>query len=59
MACHDGLDAADGGWAARLARRLIIIAQRDQMTDTLEQVSALLHEAGETHHRVFPDRRRY
>ena len=23
------------------------------MTDTLEQVSALLHEAGETHHRVF------
>ena len=25
----------------------------DQMTDTLEQVSGLLHEAGETHHRVF------
>ena len=23
------------------------------MTDTLEQVSGLLHEAGETHHRVF------
>jgi hypothetical protein len=23
------------------------------VTDTLEQVSALLHEAGETHHRVF------
>src|ERR1700730_5986193 len=23
------------------------------MTDTLEQISALLHEAGETHHRVF------
>ena len=24
-----------------------------QMTDTLEQISGLLHEAGETHHRVF------
>ncbi len=23
------------------------------MTDTLEQISTLLHEAGETHHRVF------
>ena len=23
------------------------------MTDTLDQISALLHEAGETHHRVF------
>jgi hypothetical protein len=23
------------------------------VTDTLEQISALLHEAGETHHRVF------
>ena len=23
------------------------------MTDTLEQISGLLHEAGETHHRVF------
>src|ERR1700757_4502694 len=26
---------------------------RDQMADTLEQISALLYEAGETHHRVF------
>jgi hypothetical protein len=25
----------------------------NQMTDTLQQISALLHEAGETHHRVF------
>ena len=24
-----------------------------QMTDTMEQISRLLHEAGETHHRVF------
>jgi hypothetical protein len=23
------------------------------MTDALEQISGLLHEAGETHHRVF------
>ncbi len=26
---------------------------RDQMTETLERISGLLHEAGETHHRVF------
>jgi hypothetical protein len=25
----------------------------DRVTDTLGQISALLHEAGETHHRVF------
>jgi hypothetical protein len=24
-----------------------------QMTDTVDQISSLLHEAGETHHRVF------
>src|ERR1700730_10247725 len=28
-------------------------AWREQMTDALEQISGLLHEAGETHHRVF------
>jgi hypothetical protein len=28
-------------------------ARRDTMTGTLEQISGLLHEAGETHHRVF------
>jgi hypothetical protein len=28
-------------------------AKGNQVTDTLEQISALLHEAGETHHRVF------
>jgi hypothetical protein len=37
---HDDLDAADS-------------SEGNQVTDTLEQVSALLHEAGETHHRVF------
>src|SRR5712691_10673237 len=26
---------------------------RDQMTETLEHIRGLLHEAGETHHRVF------
>jgi hypothetical protein len=31
----------------------IINTREDQMTDTTEQISALLHEAGETHHRVF------
>lgn len=28
-------------------------ARGNKVTDTLEQISALLHEAGETHHRVF------
>jgi len=27
--------------------------RRDKMTGTLEQISGLLHEAGETHHQVF------
>src|SRR5579864_2172940 len=31
----------------------IINTREDQMTETLEQISGLLHEAGETHHRVF------
>ena len=37
---HDDGDAADS-------------AEGNQVTNTLEQISALLHEAGETHHRVF------
>jgi hypothetical protein len=28
-------------------------ARRDKMPGTLEQISGLLHEAGETHHQVF------
>jgi hypothetical protein len=28
-------------------------ARGDHVTDALEKISALLHEAGETHHRVF------
>jgi hypothetical protein len=31
----------------------VLNARRDKMTGTLEQVSGLLHEAGETHHQVF------
>src|SRR5436305_9773059 len=31
----------------------VLDARRDKMTGTLEQVSGLLHEAGETHHQVF------
>src|SRR6267143_5443079 len=31
----------------------VLNAWRDQMTGTPEQVSGLLHEAGETHHQVF------
>jgi hypothetical protein len=29
------------------------IHRGNQMTDTVQQISTLLHEAGETHHRVF------
>jgi len=33
--------------------RPVLKAWREQMTGTLEQISGLLHEAGETHHRVY------
>ena len=32
---------------------LLTTARGNHVTNTLEQISALLHEAGETHHRVF------
>jgi hypothetical protein len=32
---------------------LVVTTWRDHMTDALEQISGLLHEAGETHHRVY------
>src|SRR6516164_245195 len=35
------------------AWRPIAKMRREHMTDALEQISGLLHEAGETHHRVF------
>src|SRR5712672_2629591 len=51
---HDDLDDADNGYGPATSMATPIInAWRNQMTDTLEQISALLHEAGETHHRVF------
>jgi hypothetical protein len=31
----------------------IVTTWRDHMAETLEQISGLLHEAGETHHRVY------
>jgi hypothetical protein len=31
----------------------LLLPRGNHVTDTLEQISALLHEAGETHHRVF------
>jgi hypothetical protein len=31
----------------------VVTTWRDHMTDALEQISDLLHEAGETHHRVY------
>src|SRR5512138_1523721 len=36
-----------------VAWRPIAKTRREHMTDALEQISGLLHEAGETHHRVF------
>jgi hypothetical protein len=50
---HDDLDAANSGPGETAARRPCLDMHGDQMTDTLEQISVLLHEAGETHHRVF------
>jgi hypothetical protein len=31
----------------------VVTTRRDPMADALEQISGLLHEAGETHHRVY------
>jgi hypothetical protein len=31
----------------------LLMTVRNQVNDTVEQISALLHEASETHHRVF------
>jgi hypothetical protein len=31
----------------------VVTTWRDHMTDALEQISGLLHEAGETRHRVY------
>jgi len=36
-----------------LAIRIVTGKGRSEMTSTVEQISGLLHEAGETHHRVF------
>src|ERR1700751_1777991 len=53
-------DACSGiGGGRRGYRRLATAGSREparggsKMSDTLERVSGLLHEAGETHHRVF------
>ena len=35
------------------AWRPVARTRREHMTDALEQISGLLHEAGETHHQVF------
>jgi hypothetical protein len=37
----------------RPAIRIVTGKGRSEMTSTVEQISGLLHEAGETHHRVF------
>jgi hypothetical protein len=50
---HDDLDDAGSSQGGAAVWRAVLKAWRDQMTGTLEQISGLLHEAGETHHRVF------
>jgi hypothetical protein len=46
------MPSAAGRTGGRVAV-LSINVRESQMTDSLERISALLHEAGETHHRVF------
>jgi len=51
-----GITGAPGDESADVSRRRMARAQHqreDEMTATPEQVSDLLHEAGETHHQVF------
>jgi hypothetical protein len=50
---HDDLDDVSSGRRGAATWRPVLNARRDKMTGTLEQVSGLLHEAGETHHQVF------
>jgi hypothetical protein len=50
---HDDLDDAGSSQGGAATWRPVLKAWREHMTDTLEQISGLLHEAGETHHRVF------
>jgi hypothetical protein len=49
-----GLDGAGGGNAVTVTGQSASSeAGRGEMTGTVEQISGLLHDAGETHHRVF------
>jgi hypothetical protein len=50
---HDGVDDAGSGQRGAALWRPRPDARRDKMPDTLEHISGLLHEAGETHHQVF------
>jgi hypothetical protein len=50
---HDDLDDVSSGRRGAATWRPVLSARRDKMTGTPEQVSGLLHEAGETHHQVF------
>jgi hypothetical protein len=50
---HDDLDEASSGEGRAVSWQPDHKTRRKQMTGTLEQISGLLHEAGETHHQVF------
>jgi hypothetical protein len=50
---HDDLDDTSSSQRGAAAWQPASKARRDKMTGTLEQISGLLHEAGETHHQVF------
>jgi hypothetical protein len=53
LAALCGHDDISGGRRGAAIWRPVLNERRDTMTGTLEQVSGLLHEAGETHHQVF------
>src|SRR6201986_1991152 len=50
---HDDLDDAGRSQGGAATWRPVLKAWREQITGTLEQISGLRHEGGETHHRVF------
>jgi hypothetical protein len=50
---HDDPDDISSRRRGAAIWRPVLNVRRDKMTGTLEQVSGLLHEAGETHHQVF------
>ncbi|MBV9095521.1 MAG: hypothetical protein JO132_16875 [Streptosporangiaceae bacterium] len=53
MTGHGDLDGIAAECQAGVLARRIVVQGEGEMTGTAEQIGGLLHEAGETHHRVF------